>query len=112
MMHFLYKHKGDPNFAMVEVLRLFKVYKASYRVIYKSIVNKRSGEMKIEDFSKETGIEESWLKQNYFHKDLGHFKDSDSISMGLYIEAAVDKRAKIKDNLDDIIDNLTEKEAQ
>merc|ERR1719163_201627 len=100
MMHFLYKHKGDPNFAMVEVLRLFKVYKASYRVIYKSIVNKRSGEMKIEDFSKATGIEETWLKENYFHKD------SDSISMGLYIEAVVDKRAKITEKLDEIIDNL------
>ena len=75
MMHFLYKHKGDPNFAMVEVLRLFKVYKASYRVIqaildsymviYKNIVNKRSGEMKFKDFSVETGIEEAWLREKY-----------------------------------------------
>ena len=32
--------------------------------------------------------------------------------MGLYIEAVVDKRAKITDNLDEIIDNLTEKQAQ
>ena len=78
MMHFLYKHKGDPNFAMVEVLRLFKTYKASYRVVqavldsyvkvYEKIVNKRTGEMKMVDFVNETGIDECWLKKHYRNK--------------------------------------------
>merc|ERR1719219_1947561 len=101
MMHFLYKHKGDPNFAMVEVLRLFKTYQASYRVIqvildsflntYKLIVNKRQASTTIQQFSKHTKIPEKWLKENYFTANLGHFPihadDRDYISMGLYIEA-------------------------